>query len=329
MRHRRHAFALVFGALIVTTLSGCDNFEWGGSTLEIVPPPEAPGVDRGPGEERRAGELGLPRGTILFHVVRNEEAARLIPVGEVSGDSLRTIRRPRDVSPEAYESRFRDAVLEAGSEFTVFHRGARVGTFEVRGRGPATACGAPTATGVINTVAAATDVEEFLAFRRGLAPQVPQEYEAPQVGGRIRTYASLVAERLILQAGLPRPRGWAGAQRDLQAITLRGESEPEMAATYLVGDNLEVGPSDPRGYSVFYLADWDSARGYNPFFVKVTNYAETGEKAAPRLIDHLDWTEDGRQSVLLQIYGSDQAWFQVLRQTGERDWESVWEGGRC
>src|SRR3712207_7536225 len=58
----------------------------------------------------------------------------------------------------------------------------------------------------------------YTTLFRSLSPSVRGEYLPPQVNGSIRTYASITAEKLILQNGLPRPRSWQGAQRDLQAI---------------------------------------------------------------------------------------------------------------
>lgn len=322
----RAAFALPF--LIVTALVSCDNVQWGGADVEFVPPP--PAFDREPvaPDAQALAELGMPTGPVVFHLVRSGTQARLIPVAELLRDSLHSLRRPADVSPAAYERRFRETVIPVGAQFEVFRRGAPVGTFVVQAATPVTACGVPTASGSLTTVAAAADATAFLAFRRGLAPEVRAEFAPPQVTGSIRTYASIVAERLVLQNGLPRPRSWPGAQRDVQAVELVGGSNPEMAATYLVGDSLAVGPADPQGYSVFYLADYDRARGYNPFYSQVHHYARSG-KAAPLLIDYLNW--DGREGpeVLLQVFGQQQSWYEVISQPRPGRWQRLWQAERC
>jgi hypothetical protein len=314
--------------LIVTALSACDNVRWGGTDVQIVPPPPALGTEPIAPDAQAFAELGLPTGSVLFHLVRGEGGAQLIPVAELAGDSLRALRRPADVSPSAYEDRFRSAVMPPGAQFDVFRRGARVGTFVVQGAGAVTRCGVPTATGNITVVAAAADIGEFLAFRHGLAPEVRGEYVPLPITGSIRTYASIVAERLVLQNGLPRPRSWPGAQRDLQAVEIAAGGNPEMAATYLVGDSLAIGPADPRGYSVFYLADYETRRGYQPIYSEVRNYANTG-KAAPRLVDYLDWNGDGKQDVLIQLYLADQATYETVGQDAKDHWEKQWEGGKC
>ncbi|WP_420125660.1 hypothetical protein [Longimicrobium sp.] len=318
----------VAAPLIVTALAACDNVDWGGATVQVVtPPPPGAGEANVPEPGTVAG-LGLPTGRVLFHVVRNPDGtANITPVAEISGDSLRTIRKPAGVAPEAYEQRFRQAVMDVNAEFVLFRRGAEVGSMIVKAAAPVTACGVPTSTGQASTVAAAAAEREFLAFRRGLAPEVRGEFSPPQVEGTIQRYASLIAERLVLQNGLQRPRSWPGAQRDLQALNLVMGGQSEMSATYLVGDNLGVGPADPEGYSVFYVASYEQRAGYTPIYTEVRDYDKTG-KGAPKLVDHLNWNGTGEGEMLIQVFGTRESWYQaVSRDKGS--WRKVWEGARC
>jgi hypothetical protein len=314
--------------LIVTTLTACDNVQWGGADVQIVPPPPPHGSVAIPTDARAFAELGMPRGNLLFHVRREGDHNRLIPVAEVGEGGMRELRRPAGVSPEAYEQAFRETVLPMNGQFVLFRRGARVGTFAVQGYGRVTACGVPTATGTVTTVAAAADVPEFLAFRQGLAPEIRGEYMAPQVTGPIRTYASILAERLVLQNGLPRPRSWPGAQRNLQAIEIMPGAHPEMATTYLVGDSLAVGPADPQGYSVFYIADFETRRGYTPVYTAVHTYSQTG-KAAPVLVDHLNWDGEQGEEILIRVFGRNQDWYKVVGQDARGQWVKKWEAEQC
>lgn len=313
--------------LILTALPACDNVDVGEADVQVIPPPPA-GMQEIAPDAQTFVDLGLPSGTVLFHVIRDGASGRVIPIAEVSGDSLRTLRRPAGVSPEAFEGRFREAVLEPGAQLELFRRGASVGTFAVQQPGPVTACGIPTAAGTLTTVAAAADVDEFLAFRRGLAPEVLGEYSPPQVTASMRTYASIVAERLVLQNGLPRPRSWPGAQRALEPLELVGGGNPEMAATYLVGDQLAPGPGEPDGYSIFYIAGYDRRSGYTPFYSEVHDYRRGG-KLAPRLVDYLNW--DGREGeeVLVQLYGPRGSRYEAVAQGPNGRWRRVWEGARC
>ncbi|HWK89681.1 MAG TPA: hypothetical protein VNP72_06785 [Longimicrobium sp.] len=313
--------------LILTALSACDNVEWGGASVQIVKPPPAGGdVAVAPDPGTIAG-LDLPRGAVLFHVTRTGAGARLVPVAEIAADSLRTIRKPSGVAPEAYESRFSAAVMPPNAQFVLFRRGAEVGTLTVQAPAPSTACGVPTASGQAITVAAAAAETEFLAFRKGLAPDVIGEYTPPQVQGTIRRYGPLVAERLVLANGLQRPRSWTGAQRDLQALDAERGGHPEMAATFLVGDNLGLGAGEADGWSVFYVASYESRTGYNPFYTEVRRYDRTG-KAAPKLVDHLNWNERGGSELLVQVFGTRESWYEVVSKD-QGTWRKVWEAGRC
>ncbi len=315
--------------LIVTVLAACDNVQWGGGDWHVVPPPPPSGMTEIQPDATEFMDLGLPRAPVLFHVTRGERGATLLPIAELSGDTLRAIRRPAGVAPEAFESRFREAVLRPGAQYTLYRRGAPVGTFTVQGQGPVTPCGVPTATGIVTTVAAASGVPEFLAFQRGLGPEIRADYNPPQITGSMSRYASIVAERLVLQAGLPRPRSWPGAQRDLKAFEVLQGADPEMAATYLSGDRLGVGPAEPGGYSVFYIADYETRRGYQPIYSEVRNYDKAGGKAAPRLVDHLNMNGQGEQEILVQVYGPAQSWYELIHRDSRGRWVKGWQGQPC
>ena len=327
MRRCDRGPALAVPLLIVSAVTACDNVQWGGSQIEVVPPPPAASMIEIPPDEQVYSEFGLPRGSVLFHVSRTEDGALLVPVAELSGDSLRTLRRPAGVAPDAFESRFRETVVPAGAEFRLFRRGAQVGTFLAQRPGPVTACGVPTVYGSATVVAAATDAPQFLAFRRGLEPTVRGEYTPLQVTGSIRTYASIVAERLILQNGLPRPRSWQGAQRDLQPVEVNQGGHPEMTATYLVGDSLAPGPADPQGYSVFYLADYQTDRGYNPIYSEVHDYRRDG-KISLRVVDYLNWDEAEGEEILLEVFRRNGKGYALLQQQGGQ-WRKTWQGAVC
>ncbi|HEX8363077.1 MAG TPA: hypothetical protein VF613_23335 [Longimicrobium sp.] len=314
--------------LILTALSGCDNVQWGGSSLQVVPPPPASDVVQVATVTDGPTSLGLPTGSVLFHVVRTETGAQIIPVAEISGDSLRTLRRPPGVSPQAYEQRFRRAVMEPNSQFVLFRRGAQVGTATVQANGPVSGCGVPSGLGLVTTVAAAAAEREFIAFRRGLEPNVVGEYSPPQVAGPIRRYGPLIAERLVLQNGLPRPRSWPGAQRDLQAVDVARGGQPEMASTFLVGDQLGVGAPEQEGWSVFFVASYEQRTGYNPFYTEVADYRKVG-KRAPKLVDHLNWNRTGGADMLVQVFGERDSWYQAVSADRGGRWTRVWEGTAC
>lgn len=315
--------------LILTALSACDNVKWGGAEVQLVPPPPAGGAQPGESGDASYADLGLPSGTVVFHVVKQPTGGvRVIPVAEVSGDSLRTLRRPANVDPQAYETRFRAAVLGKDAQLDLFRRGAKVGTASIQAEAPITTCGVPTATGVAVTVAAAADAPEFLAFRKGLSPDVIGEYSPPQVNGSMRTYASIVAERLVLQKGLARPRSWTGAQREMLPLEVVGGGTPEMSATYLAGDRMAIGAPDPDGWSVFYVAAYESATGFSPVYNEVRDY-RTQPKAVPHLVDYLDWNGEGGNEMLIQVFGEKDTWYEAVSMDRGNRWTKVWEGEAC
>lgn len=314
--------------MILTALAACDNVRWGGAEVRIVKPPPTAAPGTAAPEPGEAPSVGLPRGTVIFHVMRGESQDRLVPVAEVSGDSLRSVARPAGVSPQAFEQRFRAAVLEPNSQYVLFRRGAAVGTFTLQGPGPLTTCGVPTGVGQATTVAAAAADREFIAFRRGLEPRVIGEFSPPQVAGPILRYAPLVAERLILTSGLQRPGSWTRAQRDLQALDLAPGGSPEMATTFLSGDELAVGAPNAEGWSVFYVAAYEQRTGYNPIYSEVRDYRR-GAKAAPKLIDHLNWNGQGGSEMLVQVYGARDAWYEAVSSDRGGRWQKVWEGKPC
>jgi len=311
--------------LTLAALAGCDNVSWGGADIQIVPPPP-PQREVAPAPAELPG-FGLPSGPVLFHLVRQGTRALVVPVAEVRGDSLLALRPPAGVDRAAYRTRFRATVFPVGSRLVVYRRGARVGTVQVQDSAAPTPCGLPTAVGALTVVAAAANEPEFLAFREGLEPPIRGLFAAPPITPTLRTYAPIVAERLVLQHGLPRPRSWQAAQRDLQAIDLRPGGHPEMAATFLVGDRLAPGPADPDGYSVFFLADYDPARGYVPIYAEVTDDRRQPKRVL-RLVDGLDW--DGRPGLelLLQVFTRRSAGYAALSQRRGR-WQRIWEDPGC
>lgn len=309
----------------LAALAACDNVSWGGADIEIVPPP--PVQRQLPPAPAELPGFGLPSGPVLFHLVREGTRALVVPVAEVRGDSLRALRPPAGVDRAAYRARFRATVVPVGARLVVYRRGARVGTLQVQDTAAPTPCGLPTAVGALTVVAAAANEPEFLAVREGLEPPVRGVFAAPPLTGTLRTYAPIVAERLVLQHGLPRPRSWLGAQRDLQAIEIRPGGHPEMAATFLVGDRLAPGPAEPDGYSLFFLADYDPARGYAPLYADVRDYRRQPKHAA-RLVDYLDW--DGRPGpeLVLQVFTRRSAGYAALAERRGR-LRPLWEDAGC
>ena len=87
-----------------------------------------------------------------------------------------------------------------------------------------------------------------------------------------------------------------------------------------------AGPADPAGYSVFYIADYETARGYNPVYTEVRDYRKTG-KQAPALIDYLNWNGQPGEELLIRVFGRTDSWYEAIAlQNGK--WQQVWESER-
>ena len=116
--------------LILSAATGCDNVEWGGAELAVVPPPPKAQAESAPEVDAPLNER-LPEGPVLYHVRMTASGVPLLtPVGEIAGDTLAHLGGAEDW--ELYGGRFIAAHLRQGTEFTIFHEGVRAGTFVVR-----------------------------------------------------------------------------------------------------------------------------------------------------------------------------------------------------
>jgi hypothetical protein len=317
--------------LIVILLAGCDNVSFGGADVAVVPPPpRAVSLPEGAAE---AGVEPLPRGPVLYYVARTADGAYMTPVGEIAGDSLAPIRSAGD--PETYAGRFVAEFMREGGEFTLFSRGRRAGTFVVHNTSmPQTpSCPLlPMATGALE-LSGNVQATEFLALARADAPTVPGRTAPPETTGRMRgIVAPILAERIIRARGAPLPASWQRANAQVVAFPAMNLPDAGFTATFLVGDELAIG-GDNDGHSTFFIAvPTPSQTGYDTVFVNFRNYAETG-KAAPRVIDYLDWTRDNQADLLLQVYGVNDTWFEAVGRTRDGSWRRTFqdrceEGGR-
>lgn len=300
--------------LMVIGLAGCDNVEWGGLDLSVVrPPPTA-----GPADEE-AGDIDrLPDRPILYHVTRSPDRVVVVPVGEVGDDRLEPIHVGTD--PEAFGARFISAFMRQGSELTLFRNGRRAGTVIVDSAYvPAgDVCRRlPRATGTLEIAGAAGDATEFLAMARTQAPPgtvMPGRTLQPE--RRMDVVGNILAERALRarRAQLP---NWAIARRQIQPFPLANAQDLGFTATFLVGDQLEVG-GDDNGYSLFVLYTPLPPTGYDTAYVSYTSYPVDG-KAAPRVIDFLDWNRNGHVDLLLEVFGTRGSWFEAVGRVGD-DW---------
>src|SRR5690606_39635287 len=93
---RASRYARAAALLIVALLPACDNVSWGGADIAVVPPP--PQATASPDTLSPDAPVNerMPSGPVLFHVIRDSATATMIPVAEVSGDSLLPVRAKGD-----------------------------------------------------------------------------------------------------------------------------------------------------------------------------------------------------------------------------------------
>jgi hypothetical protein len=317
--------------LIVILLAGCDNVSFGGADIAVVPPPpRATALPEGAAE---AGVEPLPSNPVLYYVARTAAGAYMTPVGEIRGDSLASIRSVGD--PATYAGRFIAEFMREGSEFTLFSRGRRAGTFIVHNTAmPQTpTCPLlPMATGALE-LSGGVQATEFLALARADAPVIAARTPPPEVGAGVRSrVAPILAERILRARRAQLPGNWVRANAQVLAFPALNLPDPAFAATFLVADTLGPG-LDNEGHSVFFIAvPSRDQTGWDTVFVSFRNYPETG-KAAPRVIDYLDWTRDGESDLLLQLYGVSDTWFEAVGRNRDGTWRRTFrdrceEGGR-
>jgi hypothetical protein len=316
---------VAFG-LIVILLTGCDNVSWGGVDLAVVPPPPK-AVEVAEGTEE-GGVEPLPTNPILYYVARTAEGGRMTPVGQISGDSLAPIRAVGDAA--TYAGRFVAEFMRQGGEFTLFSAGRRAGTFVVDDAGvpDVPVCPLlPTASGALELSGGVTAVE-FLALARADAPSVPPRADRPEVPPGVRArIAPILAERAVRARGATLPGNWATAVEQVTAFPIGNAGVNAYSTTLLVGDTLGPG-MDNDGYSLFFIfAPTTTQTGYDTVFVNFRSYPETG-KAAPRVIDFLDWSRDGNPELLMQVYGVRDTWFEAVGRGQDGAWRRIFRD-RC
>jgi hypothetical protein len=321
----RRAFGMAV-VLILVGGAGCDNVDWGGVDINIVPPP--PSAAGGPAPAAAEdGELRLPQGPVLYHVLFDGTRASMIPIGELDGDTLRGVGVPQNGA--AYAHRFIAERLRSGAEFTLFRHGLRAGTFivhEAEAITGGTCEGIPRATGPIELTSETEPAREFLAMDRLYAPTTPRRHDVSLAPDRrMQIVAPILAERLMRARQVQLPGNWQRAMAQVQPFPSGRTRDVSFAATFLVGDTLGPGDAGMTGvaHSIFFIAAPSQAQtGWDTAFVRFANYPQIG-KQAPRVVDFLDWTRDGEPDLLLQVFGPNMYWYEAVSRTGGR-WAPIY-----
>jgi len=315
------------GVLMILGVTGCDNVSWGGADFAVVHPPEVNQPTEPEEVEGEAVRERLPEGPVLYYVSVTETGPVMTPVAEISGDSMIAIRAQGDA--RAYAGRFIAEHMRQGSEFALYNRGNRMGTFLIReAHAPAAnACPAlPSAQGTLELSQGAEVLREFLAISKPYAPEVGRRAGAPpQITRQMQVLGPILAERLLRARRAQLPGNWQRAMAQLIPFPVSGQSNAGYATTFLVDDTLGTG-YDNEGYSLFYVGI-PNQMSFDTAYVDFTNYPTEG-KAAPRVVDYLDWNRDDQPELLLQVYGINDTWFEAVGRDREGKWRRIFRQ-RC
>jgi hypothetical protein len=308
-----------FAALMLAATASCDNVDWGGADVAIVPPP--PRADAMPASAEDLAADPLPEGPLLFYVVPSATGATMVPVGEIAGDSLVPLRATKDA--RLFAGRLVASHMRRGAEFVLYRRGSRVGNFVIDETAlpAANTCPAlPIARGTLELSSAAQQIPEYLAISKVSAPEMGRGATfTGEITRNMQVIAPILAEKMIRARRAELPGNWQRAMAQLQPFPIANSRDAGFAATFLVGDELRPG-GDNLGYSVFFIGQPGAQFGYDTVFVNFKNYPQTG-KSAPRLIDFLDWNRDGQVDLLLQVFGNTGSWFEAVSKNQRGEWQ--------
>jgi hypothetical protein len=111
-------------------------------------------------------------------------------------------------------------------------------------------------------------------------------------------------------------------RQDLQVFRPGRDENPSVVGTFLIQDQMAVGPAPDAAYSLLVVG---TPRG-NRFFRDYTWYRRVGDngKGAPRFFSKLDWDGDGEEELLLEVFGSQARWWAALDREGTT-WSLVFQ----
>jgi hypothetical protein len=315
--------------VIICALSACDNVEFGGVQVALVPPPAtaADTVSAAVSGESSPAQpqIVLPEGPILYFGTRSGSRISVRPVAEISNGGLRAIDPDRTPGfGEAFASRD----LVPGTPLTLFAEGVRAGTMRVDAvEAEATQgfCRAtPLASGGAEFVPGAGNATRFLAVDQALVDDVGyQPYEPIEHSFEQRVAGLDLAQAALMETGARWPPSVLETRADMQAIPLDGDPTGAFAATFMFEDRLDVGePESAAAYSMMILGTGGPER-YSLDYIWYRR-ASDGGKAAARFFEQFDWDGDGRSEILLEVLGTDTRWVAALDRN-EDGWTSVFE----
>lgn len=330
-RNPMHAkrFPQLASLVIITGVTACDNVAFGGIQIELRPPEEAPG---GPVVEGLAeGEAVVPEPLLpveldpLLYVVERADGSRatILPIAQLSEDGYRPLPDTDEI-PDLME-RFALDRWERGTEFSLLAHGSRVGTLISEGTtvSDSSRCLVrPRGSGYVEVRPEAAGQGWFLAVRAPEATLREPWVAVPSLtqDAGLRAASLNLAQRMIPILGVLWPTSIPEVRRDLQPFSLEKADGSALAVSYVYGDRLSVGRSNPRAYSLFILA----AEGETRYESILTWYQRAAAgKAFPRFLGAHDARSVGTPDAVLEVYGEMDRWFTILGAVDE-DWSVLY-----
>jgi len=318
---------------MILVLSACDNVEWGGLSMELLPPPPPSGPavtaeDSVPAAEaERNAEVELPTYPVLYMGTRSGSRVSVHPVGQLVGDSILPLQPAGSVP--GFREAFIARDLAPGTALTLFASGVRVGTLRVDAVSVENGwCEPmPVASGVAEMVSGAGSATRFLALAETTgAPAEYDTYRSVDDSYEQRVAGLALASQALARTGAIWPESVLETRADMQAIPLDGDRTGAIAATFMYQDALGTGaPAAASAYSLFVLGQ-GGPENYTLEYLWYRRASEEG-KAAPRFFEQFDWDGDGEAEILLEVFGEGERWEAALDR-GPDGWQTIFES-RC
>lgn len=318
---RAKGFLPLILVLIITASAGCDNVEWGGMDIHVEPPPPSPSALEVDAEEAEEPELLEPitLSPLVYLVERTADGdATLLPVAQLDDGGYAPLPDP-DETPDLVE-RFPLERWDAETEFVLFDQGVAVGRFIADGSSgldESFCLARARGSGVLHVHPGATQRQRFLALRRDDLPEAPSSlapHPGVEVTDELRNRSLDAARTLIPRLDVPWPPSVLEIRRRMDAFTAGG-SRRALAASFVFGDDLQVGTPQPTGYSLFLISAEEDDQ-FRPVFSWYQE-AGAGPKAFPGFLAAADLREVGEPDLLLEVFGQEARWLAVLGREGE------------
>lgn len=306
--------------VILTVPTGCDNVEWGGAEIRLEAPPPVPTAEVEDTEEEEEETLEpVTLGPLVYLVERTGPGgdATILPIAERRGLMLAPLPDPAE-TPDLVE-RFPLNRWEEGTEFILFDQGLPAGRFFSLGTSQADdrfCLARARGTGVVQVRPEAMARSRFFALRSDEVDRIMTPHQplpALQMTDGVRNASLDAARTLIPRRQIPWPPTVLGIRRRIDLFGAPDGSR-SVVASFIFGDDLEVGRPEPQAYSLFLVAR-DGGDGFTPTF-SWYRPAAAGPKAFPGFLAAHDLRRTGEMDLLVEMFGVESRWLAILGREG-------------